>query len=236
MNRLPEPASSTAPSSRTVPPKRNLAPDKPPLWKRFLDLSLLLGALPLLLPLMGLIALAIKLVSPGPVFFVQERVGYRCRLFRCYKFRTMEVDADAGAHRQHLEQLIRTNAPMKKLDRTGDPRLIPFAAVLRASGLDELPQLINVLRGEMSLVGPRPCASYELPHYRPSQLRRFDAVPGLTGLWQVSGKNLTTFTEMIAMDVYYAQHQSFWLDVKILTATFPAIVAQVRQQRARSGK
>ena len=118
---------------------------------------------------------------------------------------------------------------MTKMDYYGDPRLIPLGFFLRASGLDELPQLINVLQGEMSLVGPRPCLPYEYDVYLPWQKQRLDTLPGLTGLWQVSGKNKTTFTEMIRLDISYARNRSPWLDVTIMARTVFALVAQVRE-------
>jgi lipopolysaccharide/colanic/teichoic acid biosynthesis glycosyltransferase len=173
------------------------------------------------------IALFIKLCSRGPVLFRQERIGLQGRRFRMVKFRTMKVGADNSAHRQYLQQLISTETPMTKMDLKGDPRLIFLGAILRATGLDELPQLLNVVQGEMSLVGPRPCLPYEYEGYSPFQRRRFEALPGLTGLWQVSGKNHTTFNEMIQMDVWYAHHKSLWLDVKIILRTVPALLRQV---------
>jgi lipopolysaccharide/colanic/teichoic acid biosynthesis glycosyltransferase len=118
---------------------------------------------------------------------------------------------------------------MTKMDNFGDPRLIPLGFLLRASGLDELPQLINVLRGEMSLVGPRPCLPYEFDVYLPWQKQRLDTLPGLTGLWQVSGKNKTTFSEMVRLDISYARNSSFWLDVRIIAGTVSALVTQVRE-------
>ncbi len=120
---------------------------------------------------------------------------------------------------------------MTKMDLKGDPRLIPFGAVLRATGFDELPQLVNILRGEMSLVGPLPCLPYEYEKYTEYQKHRFDALPGLTGLWQVSGKNQTTFSEMIQMDISYAKHKSLWLDLKIIARTIPALISQLVQFR-----
>ena len=123
---------------------------------------------------------------------------------------------------------------MAKMDSMGDPRLIRFGAILRATGLDELPQLINVLRGEMSLVGPRPCLPYEFDLYEPWQHERFDTLPGLTGLWQVRGKNKTTFTEMIHMDIEYARMNSLFLDLQIMAATFGTLAAQVKGVRQRS--
>jgi lipopolysaccharide/colanic/teichoic acid biosynthesis glycosyltransferase len=138
-------------------------------WKRALDIVVVLLALPLLVPLMIVVAVLIRVVSAGPVLFKQERVGYLGRRFMCFKFRTMFVGADAVAHQGHLRHLMDSNTPMTKMDSEGDPRIIPFGRLLRASGLDELPQLINVLRGEMSLVGPRPCLPYEYDKYLPWQ-------------------------------------------------------------------
>jgi lipopolysaccharide/colanic/teichoic acid biosynthesis glycosyltransferase len=174
---------------------------------------------------------ATRCVSPGPIFFRQERIGHLGRRFKIYKFRTMRVDADTSVHQTYCRDLIGTNAPMLKLDGRGDARLMPGAWLLRASGVDELPQIINVLRGEMSLVGPRPCIPFEYEQYLPSQRKRCDAMPGLTGLWQVSGKNRTTFEQMIRFDIQYARDFSFWLDLKIIFLTVPALVAQIYDTR-----
>jgi len=190
-------------------------------------------ALPVLLPLAMLIGLLIRIVSAGPVLFKQERIGYLGERFLCYKFRTMFVNSDTAVHRGHLNQLMNSDAPMMKMDSHGDPRIIPFGRLLRASGLDELPQFINVLRGEMSLVGPRPCVSYEYEQYLPWQRERFNTVPGLTGLWQVSGKNRTTFTEMIQLDIKYARCKTIWLDLKIILKTIPALMIQMWETRVQ---
>ena len=200
-------------------------------WKRSLDVLLILLALPFLLPLVVFVALLIRSVSSGPVLFRQERVGLKGRRFMCFKFRTMFVDADATIHQGHLQHLMNSNTPMMKMDSKGDPRIIPFGLLLRASGLDELPQLINVLRGEMSLVGPRPCLPYEYERYLPWQKERFGTVPGLTGLWQVSGKNKTTFVEMIQLDIRYAKNKTLWWDLKIILMTIPALVIQMLDAR-----
>ena len=146
----------------------------------------------------------------------------------------MYVGADTVSHQEHLNQLIKSGAPMIKMEAHGDTRIIPFGLLLRSSGLDELPQLINVLRGEMSLVGPRPCLSYESEKYLPWQRERFDAVPGLTGLWQVSGKNRTTFIEMMWLDIAYARNKSLGLDLKIILKTIPALMVQMLDTRKRS--
>jgi len=178
---------------------------------------------------MGLISLAIMVVSPGPILFRQERIGYRGRRFSCLKFRTMLVGADTAVHKSHLHSLMNSRAPMKKLDVAGDPRLIPLGALLRSTGLDELPQIINVLRGDMSLVGPRPCVPYEYEAYRPWQKERIKGLPGLTGLWQVSGKNKTTFEQMIHLDISYLRSKSIWLDLGIMLKTAPALLQQVKE-------
>jgi lipopolysaccharide/colanic/teichoic acid biosynthesis glycosyltransferase len=200
-------------------------------WKRTLDVLLILLALPFLIPLALLTALLIRSVSAGPVLFRQERIGYLGRRFMCFKFRTMFVDANTAMHQGHLHHLMNSNTPMIKMDSRGDPRIIPFGLFLRASGLDELPQLINVLRGEMSLVGPRPCLPYEYDKYLPWQKERFGTVPGLTGLWQVSGKNKTTFVEMIQLDIKYAKNKSLWWDLKIILMTIPALIIQMLETR-----
>lgn len=206
-----------------------------PTWKRCLDISLILLASPLLLPLCALIALAIKLLSPGPILFRQWRVGLAGKNFLCLKFRTMVVNADTTVHQGHLSDLINSNAPMTKLD-SADPRLIRGGRILRALGLDELPQVINVLRGEMSLVGPRPCLVYEFERYLPHHRRRCDTLPGLTGLWQVNGKNRTTFEEMMDLDIHYAKNKSIWLDLCIIAKTIPAILVQTWEiRRKKSG-
>ena len=198
-----------------------------PFWKRAIDVLGSLAAMILLSPLALMVALLIMIVSPGPLFFRQERVGYLGRRFTLWKFRTMHVNADTAVHQKHLRELMASGKEMTKLDNDKDQRIIPFGSILRATGLDELPQLVNVLLGEMSLVGPRPCLSYEASAFLPWQMRRFDAVPGLTGLWQVSGKNRTTFREMMALDVRYAKRPALPLDVMIFLKTVPAIVRQV---------
>ena len=202
-----------------------------PGWKRALDVTAILLALPLLLPLVIAIGVVIRLVSTGPVLFKQERVGFRGSRFMCLKFRTMFCGAETRTHEGHLQKLMDADVPMTKMDDKGDSRIIPFGRLLRASGLDELPQLINVLKGEMSLVGPRPCMAYEEAKYLPWQLERFNAAPGLTGLWQVNGKNRTTFTKMIQLDIEYARTKSLVLDLKIIFRTVPALLVQLRDIR-----
>jgi lipopolysaccharide/colanic/teichoic acid biosynthesis glycosyltransferase len=206
-----------------------------PLWKDILDVFLAVLALILLSPLFLLISIYIKVVSPGPVFFKQERIGFRGKKFLCWKFRTMKVDNNAKGHEEYLKSLIHgDDQAMVKLDAKNDPRIIPFGGVLRQSGLDELPQLFNVVLGEMSLVGPRPCLPYEAKEYDRWHSERFDTIPGLTGLWQVSGKNRTTFKEMMRFDIRYSRRMTFWMELQILFGTFPAIWQQIRDHRNKT--
>lgn len=198
-----------------------------PAWKRLFDLSLIFATCIVWLPLMLLVMLLVRLSSPGPIFYRQERVGFHGRRFMVFKFRSMTVNADTASHETHFEKLMGTNAPMTKLDAFGDSRILPYGKMLRATGLDELPQLFNIIRGEMSLVGPRPCTPKEFSCYRPWQRERVNALPGLTGYWQVSGKNRTTFNEMIDMDIFYGKNMSLWLDLKIVLKTIPALIDQV---------
>jgi lipopolysaccharide/colanic/teichoic acid biosynthesis glycosyltransferase len=198
-----------------------------PLWKRMLDISCVLADSVVWVPAWLLIGMIIKIVSPGPILFKQERVGHMGKKFRCLKFRTMTVNADTDVHQIHLNQLMTSNQPMKKLDGAGDARLIPGGIWLRSFGVDELPQLINILRGEMSLVGPRPCVAYEYEMFEPHHRRRCETLPGLTGLWQVNGKNRTTFGKMMELDLAYVESKSPFLDLKIMACTVPAIFIQV---------
>jgi lipopolysaccharide/colanic/teichoic acid biosynthesis glycosyltransferase len=199
-----------------------------PIWKRSLDLAASLTTLIMLFPLFLFAVILIKLVSPGPILFRQERIGYMGRAFTLFKFRTMEVSSDNSTHVRYMRKLIVKDSeslPMKKLENS--PSIIPYGRLLRASCIDELPQLFNVLRGEMSMVGPRPCLPYEADEYQRWHARRFDSVPGMTGLWQVKGKNRTTFKEMIRLDINYTQNLSLWLDLKIILLTPVAIIRQI---------
>jgi lipopolysaccharide/colanic/teichoic acid biosynthesis glycosyltransferase len=207
-----------------------------PAWKRVLDLFCCVLALPILALAVLVMSGVTWLVSPGPVLFRQERIGLAGSRFRIFKFRTMKVDADQTVHSEHFKQLVTSNVPMVKLDAQRDARLIPGGWFLRATGMDELPQIINVLRGDMSIVGPRPCIPSEFAQFQPAQRERVDAVPGLTGLWQVSGKNRTTFEEMIRFDIRYARSVSLPLDLKIMLLTPLALGQQVYDtQRRRAG-
>jgi lipopolysaccharide/colanic/teichoic acid biosynthesis glycosyltransferase len=204
-----------------------------PKWKRLIDIVGALFLLILFSPLILLVALMIKIVSSGPVFFKQGRVGYGGKVFTLYKFRTMKVHADVSKHRKYLAGLIRETAGEKErgkpMEKLNDPQIIPFIGkILRVTCIDELPQLINVLLGDMSLVGPRPPIPYEVEEYVTWYTGRFDAVPGMTGLWQVRGKNRLTFKEMARLDIRYARQMSLGLDFKILLLTPLAIFYQIK--------
>lgn len=198
-----------------------------PLWKRGMDILGSLFGLLISLPVSAITALYIVCVSPGPVFYKCKRVGYNGECFTMWKFRTM-VDGDASAHQNRMKDYIhgsRRDAPMTKGEN--DPRLIPLARVIRKACIDEIPQFINVLRGEMSLVGPRPALPYETNEFLRWHHAREQAVPGMTGLWQVSGKNGLTFQEMVALDIRYSRDVSIRQDVWILLMTIPSIVLQI---------
>lgn len=234
---LPLSSSRVTPAmySQSLPMRWGRSEAKPivalPLWKRSLDIACCLVALPILAVCTLIAAIVIKTVAPGPIFFRQERVGFKGRRFRLYKFRTMHTNACTSSHQSHFKNLMTSNQPMQKLDAAGDKRLIPGGWLLRASGLDELPQIINVLRGEMSIVGPRPCIPYEFEHYTAWQRKRLDSAPGLTGLWQVSGKNRTTFEEMIRFDIEYSERRRLRLDLWIIFRTIPALITQIGDTR-----
>jgi exopolysaccharide biosynthesis polyprenyl glycosylphosphotransferase len=176
----------------------------------------------LTLPLMGLIALAIRLTSPGPVLFRQQRSGLHGRPFNMLKFRTMVTNAEQL--KQELEALNEMSGPVFKL--SNDPRVTRVGRFLRRWSLDELPQLFNVLRGEMSLVGPRPLPVAEVERFDdPADRRRLSVKPGLTCLWQVGGRNeVRCFKDWVRLDLEYIDHWSLWLDLKILARTIPAVL------------
>jgi lipopolysaccharide/colanic/teichoic acid biosynthesis glycosyltransferase len=209
-----------------------------PVWKRMLDIFGSFIGLIILSPVFLVIAVLIKIVSPGPVFFKQTRIGYGAKEFNFWKFRTMKVNADTASHQQYLTELIQGDdeedeefdRPMIKQD-SDNPNIIPFGRFLRASCIDELPQLINVLFGDMSLVGPRPPIPYEVEEYLIWHKGRFDGLPGMTGLWQVSGKNRLTFKEMIRLDIQYERQMSLLTDLKILLMTPFAILNEYRCSR-----
>jgi lipopolysaccharide/colanic/teichoic acid biosynthesis glycosyltransferase len=198
------------------------------LVKRALDLALALPALILLSPLMALAALAIRLDSRGPIFFRQERLGLEGESFTMYKFRSMFDETPDAEHRRAIEAFAR-GEPIAIEDGRGtykpkeDARVTRVGRFLRATGLDELPQLFNVLRGEMSIVGPRPAIPYELDLYEKWAYRRFAVRPGITGLWQVRRDDATNLQEMIRLDIEYVDEVSPWLDLKLIGATIPRI-------------
>jgi lipopolysaccharide/colanic/teichoic acid biosynthesis glycosyltransferase len=206
-------------------------------------------ALTVLSPLLAAIALAIRLESGGPIIFRQRRLGLERRPFTVLKFRTMHDGAEEAPHREYVHALIghhraptghhraptgRHRAPVDRPAEDGhclyklsrDRRVTRVGRVLRAWSLDELPQLVNVLRGEMALVGPRPVIPYEVERYPERYLRRFAVKPGLTGLWQVSGRNERTYEEMVSLDIEYAERASLLLDLRILARTLPVVLGR----------
>lgn len=211
-----------------------------PALKRAFDFTVASGLLVVLSPLMSLIAVLIKLDSPGPVFFSQERMGSTRRTdrkgiaswdikpFRVLKFRSMVNNADQSVHESHIRAFV--NGTLEavnedhavKLDH--DSRITRVGNVIRRTSLDELPQLINVVKGEMSLVGPRPVPVYEVEGYQPRHFERLNAAPGITGVWQVEGRGQVQFEEMVRMDIWYVRNASFWLDLKIIVQTIPAVL------------
>ena len=201
---------------RSTAPSIEVRLQPTPLWKRCIDV---LGAVCLLIvfaPLLLVLAVYVKCVSPGPVLFVQERIGAGAARFRMYKLRTMHVSTAGDSHRDYVASLVGTDKPAQKPEYRS--RLIRGGKLLRSLSLDELPQLINVLIGNMSLIGPRP-EVLQLEDYEPWQLRRFEVLPGISGLWQVSGKNRLTFNQMIKLDIQYVDRLSFGLDVWIAMRT-----------------
>ena len=184
-----------------------------------------------LLPLYLAIAFLVKSSSPGPVLFIQERLGRHGRPFKFYKFRSMRHDADDSIHRQFAAMFINGDddgcharnggKAVYKLEQ--DPRVTGIGRWLRRTSLDELPQLLNIIKGDMSLVGPRPPISYEIENYQPWHLERLKVIPGLTGLWQVSGRSQVSFDEMVHLDLHYINHWSLLLDLKIILRTVPVV-------------
>lgn len=195
--------------------------------KRFIDVTVSLIAILLLAPLCALIAIAIKLTSGGPVLFRQERIGHEGKPFTILKFRSMTTANDPAIHRDFVRHAI-IGRPAVRPSQTklkDDPRVTRVGRLLRRSCLDEVPQFINVLKGEMSLVGPRPCLPYEYECYEPWHRNRVKAIPGLTGSWQVSDRERISFNEMVKLDIEYVQQWSIWLDLKILLLTPVAVLS-----------
>jgi Undecaprenyl-phosphate galactose phosphotransferase WbaP len=188
--------------------------------KRFVDLALILIFLPFLLPLFGLIILAIRLDSPGPIFYTQRRIGYMGKEFRMWKFRSMVQNAETV-----LENCLAENPSLrgeweKNFKLKSDPRITRVGNFLRRTSLDELPQMWNVMCREMSLIGPRPIVADEIPLYQDDFEIYKQVLPGMTGMWQISGRNNLSYEERVSLDVYYVQNWSIWLDIHILMHTF----------------
>jgi lipopolysaccharide/colanic/teichoic acid biosynthesis glycosyltransferase len=206
-------------------------PQPLPIWKRIVDVLGALSGLVVLSPLLLLVALIIKICYGDPVIFKQERVGYSGRIFTMWKFRTMMNDVENSLHQQYMSSLINgandesSAKAMTKLD--SDLPITGFGKILRATSIDELPQLINVLCGDMTLIGPRPPTIYETKNYLGWYCERLGTVPGMTGLWQVSGKNKLTFLEMIRLDIKYIRELSLWQDIMILLKTPLVIIYDV---------
>ncbi len=212
------------------------------LVKRLIDLTLAIIALILLSPLLLLIALGIKLDTPGPILFVQQRVGARRHTktdttyweiitFPCYKFRSMMHNADPALHQTHITafitgQLEGDHSDHARFKIEDDPRITRVGNFLRKTSLDELPQLLNVIKGNMSLVGPRPVPIYEVDQYQTSHYGRLAALPGVTGFWQIKGRGTSTFEEMIDMDLDYVAQRSLSFDLTLLIATIPAVLTR----------
>ena len=210
--------------------------------KRCMDICLATALIIILLPILLLIALLIKLDSRGPVIFTQERVGAKrqrfgrqrvwvVQNFPFYKFRSMVRDADSSLHEAYIKDFVEGRAHPSaesggKYKLTNDPRVTRIGRFLRKFSLDELPQLFNVLKGDMSLVGPRPVPTYEVAGYSPRHHHRFAALPGITGWWQVKGRCQVSFEEIIRMDLDYIHNASLWLDLKILFLTLPAVLSR----------
>ena len=197
-----------------------------PIARRAVDLAVVVVALLVLVIPMLLIGMAIRLGSPGPAFYRQQRIGRGGRPFTMYKFRTMRVGGSDAQHRELIARELRGEDTSVngswKID--GDPRVTQVGSFLRRTSLDELPQLINVLRGQMSLVGPRPCLDWEAEMFPAKFAERFDVPPGLTGLWQVSGRSTMGTLEMLELDLAYVRSWSFWSDLRILLRTVPALL------------
>lgn len=199
------------------------------LAKRVLDVVGAVTGILLLAPLLLAVWLWVRLDSRGPALFRQERLGRDARPFTIYKFRTMRTDADDQVHRAYVTQLLTADAPeaggsdgLFKLER--DPRVTRAGSFLRRTSLDELPQLFNVLLGDMSLVGPRPALAWEAALYEPQYWQRFDVLPGLTGLWQVSGRSRLTMRQALDLDLDYVRRCSLALDLGILARTVPSLL------------
>jgi lipopolysaccharide/colanic/teichoic acid biosynthesis glycosyltransferase len=198
-------------------------------WKRPFDLVVGGSLLLLLLPLLAALVLLVRLDSPGPGIFRQQRVGRDGRSFDIWKLRTMATRCDQSAHRATAADWFQGRDREGRFKTLADPRITAVGRWLRKSNLDELPQLVNVVRGDMSLVGPRPAIPYELEHYEPWYYERLQAAPGITGLWQVSRRECLSAAEMMELDCRYVHEASLRLDLKILLWTGPALLLGLRE-------
>src|SRR5688572_13051093 len=224
----------SAPGSRAIVgvhmrARSYVAPRRGPwmVMKRGIDVVGSVVALVLLSPLMLLLAAAIVVDTGRPVLFRQVRLARGLREFRVLKFRTMKLGASSEMHQEYIKKLATGQADDESLKKlTADPRVTRVGTFLRRTSLDELPQIVNVLVGQMSLVGPRPALEYELQYYRPEHYERFAVKPGMTGLWQVSGRNELGFTEMLDLDADYAQSSNLLTDIKILAKTPMAAISK----------
>jgi len=196
-------------------------------WKRPLDLLIGLPLTVCLLPIIGLLATWVRLGSAGPAFYVQDRVGCNGAPFRMLKLRTMYQGSDDGTHRDAADAWFAARAHGDRYKTLDDRRITPNGRFLRRTNLDELPQLFNVVRGEMSLVGPRPGVPYELQHYLPGYFDRQRVKPGITGLWQISDRERLSAPEMMVLDLQYVREASPWLDLKILARTAGHTIASL---------
>jgi undecaprenyl-phosphate galactose phosphotransferase len=194
------------------------------VYKRVFDVvSTVIGGILLFIPFV-VISLLIKLSSKGPIFYTHTRIGKDCKPFQFYKFRTMQVGSDDKLHREFVSEFIQSNGSEGVKKITDDPRVTSVGRFLRKTSLDELPQLLNVLKGDMSLVGPRPCMPYELESYQQWHRRRLSVIPGCTGLWQVAGRSAVDFNDMVILDLFYIDNMSPLFDLKIIARTLPVML------------
>ena len=220
---------------RSLQSAHEISPEAPPTigsWKRSLDLTILILGAPFFAMLFVLVSLwALSFCHRKSLFFQQTRIGHRKSTFKIFKFRTMAEATNLPE--AHLEKLILLNEPMVKIDEAHPEFFFPGARLIRASGLDELPQLLNIWRGEMSFVGPRPCLPHEIAFFEGECQSRFHVLPGLTGKWQVCGKNELTFKQMLVCDRHYVKNSSLERDLVLIARTPGCLVRQIRQHLSR---
>ena len=232
--RLPRQAQRAEAPAKPAPPQAPSPAGPATAWARggkpLFDLVVALLALVMVSPLLGIVALLVRLTTPGPALFRQTRIGLDHRPFVLYKFRTMYAGSPDDVHRQYVRKLLTQDQPptggqrgLYKLE--DDPRVTPLGRLLRRTSIDELPQLLNVIRGDMSLVGPRPALPWEAEMIGEAHGERFLVRPGLSGLWQVSGRNALTMRQGLELDVEYVRKQSFIVDLMILVKTIPVVLA-----------